>query len=86
MPVYDGRKQQVQVPHELSKIPDILPRYQGDIPEHSLALVAYTASTYSPNSGARKNLTTVNLNIHFCVVLYEPVADPAGDASDAGDE
>ena len=50
----------------------MLPRYLGNIPEFALALVAYTVSTYSPASGARKDNVTANLNIHFGVVLEEP--------------
>ena len=43
------------------------------IPDYSLVLVAYTTSTYLPIAGARKNQVIANLNIHFAVVLYEPV-------------
>jgi hypothetical protein len=43
------------------------------IPNYSLMLVAYTTSTYLPIAGARKNQVTANLNIHFGIVLYEPV-------------
>jgi len=72
VPVYDGRMRQLTVPQELRSIPDTLPRYVGDIPEYSLALVAYTVSTYSATSGPRKNQLTANLHIHFGVVLDEP--------------
>jgi hypothetical protein len=82
VPIYDGRKRQLKVPNELAKIPDSLPRYLGNIPEFTLALVAYTVSTYSPTSGARKDQVTVNLNIHFGVVLYEPSLQSADEASD----
>jgi hypothetical protein len=51
----------------------LLPQYMSTIPDYSLVLVAYTASTYLPITGARKNQVTANLNIHFAVVLYEPV-------------
>jgi hypothetical protein len=56
------------------------------IPDYSLALVAYTASTYHPIAGARKNQVTANLNILFGVVLYEPVdsAKSSGDSSSKG--
>jgi hypothetical protein len=36
--------------------------------------VAYTVSTYSPTSGARKDQVTANLHIQFGVVLHEPQA------------
>ena len=81
VPIYDGRKRQLKVPDELRKIPDLLPRYLGDIPDFSLALVAYTVSTYSPTSGARKDQLTANLNIHFGVVLHEPFVESAEEVS-----
>lgn len=81
VPIYDGRKQQLEVPDDLRKIPNVLPRYPGNIPEFSLALMAYTVSTYAPSSGARKDQVTVNLNIHFGVVLHEPFFEAAEEAS-----
>jgi hypothetical protein len=81
VPVYDARKRQIQVPQQLSKIPDMFPRYEGDIPDYSLALVAYTVNAYTPVNGVRKNLFTVTFNIQFCAVLHEP-----NEGSDAGDE
>jgi len=73
VPIYDGRKRQLKVPDDLRRVPAVLPRYMSTIPDYSLALVAYTASTYLPIAGARKNQVTANLNIHFAVVLYEPI-------------
>lgn len=72
------------MPGELEKIPDVLPRYVGNIPEYSLALVAYSVSTYSSTSGPRKDQVTANLHIHFGVVLHEPNMESADEAS--GDE
>jgi hypothetical protein len=43
--------------------------------------MAYTVSTYAPSSGARKDQVTVNLNIHFGVVLHEPFFEAADEAS-----
>jgi hypothetical protein len=84
VPFYDGRKRQLKVPEELGKIPDTLPRYIGSVPEYSLALVAYTVSNYTSSSGPRKNQVTVNLHIHFGVVLHEPVFGSTNETS--GDE
>lgn len=53
----------------------------GDIPEFTLALLAYTVSTYTPTFGGRKDQITVNLNIHFGVVLHEPFLESADEAS-----
>jgi hypothetical protein len=91
VPIYDGRKRQLKIPDELKKIPEFLPRYLGDIPDFTLALMAYTVSMYSPTSGARKDEVTANLNIHFGVVLNEPFFESADEASgdeekDAGNE
>lgn len=91
VPVYDGRKHQLVIPRELSRIPDVLPRYVGGIPEHSLALVAYTVNTYSATSGPRKNQVTANLHIHFGVVLHEPInesttEDASSDKDDNNEE
>ena len=61
VPVYNAKKHQIQVPQELSKIPDIFPRYEGDIPEYSLALVSYTVNIYTSTNGVHKNLFTVIL-------------------------
>ena len=73
MPIYDRRKHQLKVPDDLHRVPAVLPRYMSTIPNYSLALVAYTASTYLPIAGTRKNQVTANLNIHFAIVLYKPI-------------
>jgi hypothetical protein len=89
--MYDGRTRQLKVPEELKKIPDLLPRYLGDIPEFTLALAAYTVNTYTPSTGARKDQVTVNLNIHFGVILHEPFLESDNEVSgneegEAGDD
>ena len=81
VPIYDGRKHQLNVPDELQKIPDLLPRYLVNIPEFTLALMAYTVSTYSPSSGACKDQVTANLHIHFGVVLHELLMESADELS-----
>lgn len=57
----------------------MLPRYQGEIPRYTLALVAYTVNTYIPTYGNRIDQVAANLNIHFGVVLYEPISVFAND-------
>ena len=86
VPFYDGRRRQLQVPDELRKIPDVLPHYVGNVPEYSLVLMAYTVSTYSAPSGARKDQVTANLNIHFGVVLHEPLVDSASASDNEGED
>ena len=85
VPFYDGRKRHLKVPKELGNIPDVLPRYPGNIPEYTLALMAYTVSTYSATSGPRKDQVTANLHIHFGVVLLEPSVG-SDEASQAGED
>ena len=85
VPIYDGRKCQLNVLNELHKIPELLPRYLNDIPEYTLALVAYTVSSYSPASGARKDQVTANLHVQFGVVLHEPSIGSNDDEA-SGDE
>ena len=70
--IYDGSKRQLQIPKELAKIPQDLPLYEGEIPVHSLALMAYTVSTYTR---PHKNQVYPNLNVQFVVVLHEPMED-----------
>jgi hypothetical protein len=71
VPVYDGRKRQLKIPNDLRNIPAILSRYPGNIPYHSLVLVAYTVSMYRSAHGSRKDQPTVPLNISFAVVLHD---------------
>ena len=75
VPIYDGRNHLLEVPNDLRNVPDILPRYAGTIPEYSLALVAYTASTYTLASGPCKDLINASLNIQYAVVLYVPLME-----------
>ena len=78
----------LEVPDDLRNVPDIFPRYAGTIPEYSLALVAYTASTYTLTSGPRKDLFNASLNIQYAVVLYEPLMGfvSGDDEADVADE
>jgi len=69
--VYDGRKRQLKIPDDLRNIPAILSRYPGNIPYHSLVLMAYTVSMYCSAHGSRKDQPTVPLNISFAVVLND---------------
>ena len=63
----------------------MLPNYPGDIPELTLAIMAYTVNTYTLTNGPRMDQVTACFNIHFCVVLHEPCFDePSG--NDAGDD
>jgi len=84
VPIYDGRKRQLKVPDELRNVPGILPHYLGQIPNHSLVLVAYAVSQYRAAQGSRKGQPTVPLSISFAVVLYDKPLDIKG--SDSGED
>jgi hypothetical protein len=71
VPIYDGRKRQLKVPDELRNVPAVLSRYSGEIPYHSVVLVAYTVSLYRAAQGSRKDQPTVPLNLSFAVVLHD---------------
>ena len=84
VPIYDGRKHQLKVPEELRNVPAVLSRYPGEIPYHSLVLVAYTVSLYRAAQGSRKDQPTIPLNISFAVVLQDEPLDYQG--SDGGED
>lgn len=84
VPVYDGRNRQLKVPEELRNIPAILSRYPGEIPYHSLVLVAYTVSFYRATQGSRKDQPTIPLNLSFAVVLHDKPLEFEG--SDGGED
>lgn len=88
VPIYDGRKHQLKIPDEMRNVPAVLSRYHGEIPYHSLVLVAYTVSLYRATQGSRKDQPTVTLNISFAVVLHEGSDDDIAeeDVSDDGKE
>jgi hypothetical protein len=84
VPIYDGRKHQLKVPDDLRNIPSVLSRYDGQIPYHSLVLVAYTVSLYRATQGPRKDQPTVPFNISFAVVLYDEFLEVKG--TDSGED
>ena len=43
-------------------------------------------STYSATSGHRRDQVTANLNLHFGVVLHEPLIPESGEEEDEGNE
>ena len=87
VPVYDGRKRQLKIPDDLRNIPAILSRYPGNIPYHSLVLMAYTVSMYRSAHGSRKDQPTIPLNISFAMVLHDkPVEFIGNEGSQDVDE
>ena len=74
--IYVGRNCQLSIPDELRKIPNLLPCYLGNIPELTLALVAYTVSSYTPTSGTRKDHITANLTSTSALYCTSHVQSP----------
>lgn len=74
----------MKVPDDLRNVPAVLSRYPGEIPYHSLVLVAYTVSIYRAAQGSRKDQPTVPLNISFAVVLQDEPLEFKG--SDSGED
>jgi hypothetical protein len=74
-----GSEYKLQVPNELCNIPEVLPRYVGNISEYSLCSIygIYLLLT----SGPHKNQVTANLHVHFGVVLHQPYTESAKEAS-----
>lgn len=68
----------------MRNVPAILSHYPGEIPYHSLVLVAYTVSLYCAAQGSRKDQPTIPLNISFAVVLKDEPLE--FDGSDNGED
>ena len=64
----------------------MLPQFPGDIPELTLAIMAYTVNTYALASGPRKDQLTACLNIHFGVVLHEPMGSEEASGNEEQDD
>jgi hypothetical protein len=52
-----------------SNIRGILPEYDGEVPDHSMILAAYTLSTYL--DGPDKSNYNLSLNVNWVAVLGE---------------
>ena len=66
MPIYDAREHQFDYANDLELIDSVLPRFDGEIPAGSFAVVAYTMSTYK--KGPNHHLST---NVQFVILLKE---------------
>jgi hypothetical protein len=49
--------------------PTLLPRFRGEVPPGSCAVVGYTVNTFKKNDDLLKS---VSFNIHFVIVLGTP--------------
>lgn len=67
--VYDGRRAQILFERDLKKIERTLPLFQGEVPEHSAAVVAYTVQRYHNSSKDPAGTFTINLNLMSVIVL-----------------
>ena len=86
VPIYDGQEHQLKIPDDLRNVPAVLSRYPGEIPYHSLVLVAYTVSLYWATQGSRKDQPTIPLNISFAVVLHDKLLEGSNGGEDEQDD
>lgn len=66
VPIYDAREHLFDYANDLEHVDSVLPRFEGEIPAGSFAVVAYTMSTYRkpPNH----HLST---NVQFVILVKE---------------
>lgn len=69
VPVYDGRGKSLDLDKDIERLQDILPLFDGEVPQGSFAVVAYSASTYK---GAKKNQINLSCNVQWVLVLGTP--------------
>ncbi|KAJ8494496.1 hypothetical protein ONZ45_g13208 [Pleurotus djamor] len=72
VPVYDGRTDKafsLASADSIASFGTTLPKFDGEIPEGSLAIVAHTASIWQSKT---KDCPDLNLNVHWAVVVGTP--------------
>ena len=68
MPIYDTRQADGKFADVLAGI-NKLPRYSGDLPTGSCAVVCYTVNTFAKPDG---EMTSVSFNVHWIMLLALP--------------
>ncbi len=68
VPIYDARQAGSKFTDVLAGI-NRLPRYGGDLPEGSSAVVSYTVSTFMK---AGDEISSVSFNVHWIMLLALP--------------
>lgn len=68
VPIYDARKADPVFANVLSTLKN-LPRYSGDIPQGSCAVVAYTINTFQKEGD---ELISSSFNVHWAMLLALP--------------
>ena len=71
VPVYDGRSVSFTFGKDLSRLRELLPTWEGEIPVGSFAVVGYTSSTFTNSS----SIVSLSCNIQFVVILGTPSND-----------
>ena len=66
VPIYDAQQHLFDYANDLEHVDSVLPRFDGEIPASSFAIVAYTMSTYK--KAANHHLST---NVQFVILLKE---------------
>jgi hypothetical protein len=72
VPIYDGRKVQLDLTKDLSHLDGKLPVWkngQEEAPRDSLGIVGYTVNTYK-----QKDMLHLSLNVQWLIILASPVA------------
>ena len=69
MPVYDGREVGFDFNNDLPHLPDKLPRFDGEIPRHSFAVIGYSAAKWVD----RKQFEQFTANLQWAIVMGVPV-------------
>lgn len=65
--MFDAREQAFDINKDLNRMNQLLPRFEGEIPQGSFVIVGYTASVYK--KGEQVNLSC---NIQWAVLLGTP--------------
>ena len=66
VPIYDARRHLFNYAEDLEHVDSVLPKFDGEIPAGSFAIVAYTMSTYQ--KGSNHHLST---NVQFVILLKD---------------
>jgi len=68
VPVFDGRSTAFTFGEDLEHLQQVLPAWEGEIPEGSFAVVGYTVSTFTNSS----RLRSLSCNLQFVIVIGSP--------------
>ncbi|KAG9219583.1 hypothetical protein CCMSSC00406_0008210 [Pleurotus cornucopiae] len=70
--VYDGRTKSLNWASDMGKIHEILPQFNGEVPDGSFAVVAHTVTTYDKKIEGAVVGTAVSFNVQWVLLLGSP--------------